>query len=219
MSAFFVCMVIAIVTTIAAYFLLLDAIFDIKIRWLSLSWILLSEAICLAKLLTIKKTIFSVSTITTSIFHVAFSVVCAVSFLRIASESISVYILVNLVALAVLAICDVLLIRAGGHVSEANRQLSETQTRINDCRAFAERLSIQYKNTEHHNQIAEIARLLKYSDNTFIGSKDSGIPDMMGELSVLLSAESPNEQAIKETLAALQQIIKERATQPKRGSY
>ena len=219
-SAFLVCVIIAMATTFAAYFLLLDAIFDIKMRWLSLSWILFSEAIFLVKIITIKKqTIFSVSTITTSFFHMAFSVVCAVAFLRLAPESIRVYILINLVALAILAILDVLLIRAGGHVAEVNQQLSETQALINDCRAHAERLSIQYKDKEYHDQIAEIARLLKYSDNTFIASKDKSIPGMMGELSVLLGAESQNEEAIREKLVALQQIIQERAAQPKRGSY
>ena len=224
---FSVCVVVGIATTFAAYFLLLDAVFDVKIRWISLLWVLFSEVICLVKILAIRKqTIFTVATISTSFFHVVLAAVCAGIFLAAAPDAINLYIFINIVALAVLIIADVLLIRAGGHVAAVNKAQGEIQATFYEFSSRAERLSKQYQLSEKYsgysNKIAEVANLLKYSDNTFLTGYEPKLSGLLDELSTLLIADDANEQKIGETISALKALVQERSNQAKalkRGSY
>ena len=220
LTALFVCFVVVVVTTIAAYGLLLGTIFDVKIRWISLLWILFSEVACIVKILAIRnQTIFTATTITTSVFHMIASIGCAGIFMVVAPDAINGYIFVNIVLLAALIICDVLLIRVGAHVEAVNHQQGSVQALVNNCCTRAEQISVQAVGTPYFHKIEEIVRLLKYSDTTVMTPDDSKLPEMIAELSALLNAESLDDQKIEETLAAVNLIAQKRAKQAKRGSY
>ena len=71
----------SIAITILLYLLTFDYIFNIPIRWISLCFLILSEVIGTFKALKIKKSIFGVSSIITSIIHIFVVLILSILFI------------------------------------------------------------------------------------------------------------------------------------------
>ena len=105
-----ICGAASIAVTIIFYLLTFGNIFTIPMRWVSLLFLIFAEAIGTVKALTVKKTIFGVANIVTSIVHVALVLVLSVVFVNILPLLIVKYILLNILALCILLVVDVVLL-------------------------------------------------------------------------------------------------------------
>ena len=84
-------------TSVAAkiifYLMTFDNIFTIPMRWISLMFLIFTEGIGTVKALNIKKSIFGVSNIITSLFHLGIVLVMSIIFVNIFPLFIKTYIL------------------------------------------------------------------------------------------------------------------------------
>ena len=209
----------SIAATIIFYLMTFDNIFTIPMRWISLMFLIFTEGIGTIKALNIKKSIFGVSNIITSLFHLGIVLVMSIIFVNIFPLFIKTYILLNVLALCILLVVDVVIIYFDDYVASKNKVLSENQLVIESLYTKAKELSIEYKETVYKKDLDEISEMLQYSDNSTLSDDEIAILNKLEELQEMLSNDDEN---IQQKITDVKNAVKLRAIQvknSKRGSY
>lgn len=214
-----ICGVASIAVTVIFYLLTFDNIFTIPMRWASLMFLILAETIGTLKAFTVKRTIFGVSNIVTSIVHIIAILIISIIFVNIFPLLIKKYILLNILALCILLVIDVIIVFFTNRVSTQNSKLNESQSVLGCCVEKAASLWVEFGDTEHKKELEEIVELLKYSDNSCLSQEEMTIMNKLDELQLLLKND---DDGISEKIIEIKNAIKLRSIKvasAKRGSY
>ena len=123
-----ICGATSIIVTIIFYLLTFDNIFTIPMRWTSLMFLIFAEIIGTVKALSIKKSIFGISSIIVSLFHLGIVLAISIIFVNTFPTLIRKYVLINLLLLSVMLAVDVIIIYFGKYIGSKNKVLSQNQT-------------------------------------------------------------------------------------------
>ncbi len=209
----------SIAVTVIFYLLVFDNIFAIPMRWLSMIFLIFAEGVGTVKAINIEKSIFGVTNIITSLFHLGIVLAISIIFVNILPFSIKPYILINILVLCVLLVIDVMIIYFNGHISSRNNVLAENRSVIDSLCIKAKELSIEYKESRYKNELNEISEMLQYSDNSILSGDEAIILDKLEGLQKMLSEDGEN---ISQILSDIKNAIKLRSMKlqsQKRGSY
>ena len=143
----------SIAVTVIFYLLVFDNIFAIPMRWLSMIFLIFAEGVGTVKAINIEKSIFGVTNIITSLFHLGIVLAISIIFVNILPFSIKPYILINILVLCVLLVIDVMIIYFNGHISSRNNVLAENRSVIDSLCIKAKELSIEYKESRYKNEL------------------------------------------------------------------
>lgn len=216
------CLLVMLSTTLV-FFLLFENLFDVKIQWISLLFLLLSEAILMVKFLLIRKqTIIADAHITSSIIHIVISSLVSALFVTFIEESVKLFVLINVVSLSVLIISDLLIYCTQYHTAENGNEQLNAQDMIYRCISQVQQLSLRHKGTSFYTDLCKIEELLKYSDNTAITGDEAKIGALISELSILLEDTCVDSALIYAKTNAIMAAIQGRTAQMKvikRGKY
>ena len=203
-----ICGATSIIVTIIFYLLTFDNIFTIPMRWTSLMFLIFAEIIGTVKALSIKKSIFGISSIIVSLFHLGIVLAISIIFVNTFPTLIRKYVLINLLLLSVMLAVDVIIIYFGKYIGSKNKVLSQNQTIAGNLYTIAMGLAIEYKESGYNGDLNEICELLKYSDNSELSGDEVLISD--------------NDESIPEKILDIKKTIKLRSLKiksTKRGSY
>lgn len=214
-----ICGGVSIVVTVMFYLMTFDNIFMAPMRWISLLFLIISEVIFIIKAFNLKKAIFALSGIVTSCLHIALVLTMSIVFVDILPLFIKQYVLLNIMALGVLLIVDVLITYFGKRVSIQNVKLSASQSAMQRCLKKADALCVKYNNSDYQKKLQEIAELLKYSDNSCLSGDEKTMMKKLDEVDELLSG---NKDGIDKRLNEIKNMIDLRSVKvagAKRGKY
>lgn len=214
-----ICGAVSVAVTVIFYLLVFDNIFTIAMRWISLLFLILAETIFTVKAFFIDRTIFGVSNIVASIMHIVFVLMLSIVFVNLFPLSIKRYILLNILALCVLLVVDIVIQYFANRIEKCNKKLDESKSVIGCCIEKSNALCVEFGDTIHKNDLEEIVELLKYSDNSSLSQDEINIMNMLDELNRLLAG---NDDGIIEKINEVKNAIKLRSIKvagTKRGSY
>lgn len=214
-----ICGGVSIVVTVMFYLMTFDNIFMAPMRWISLLFLIISEVIFIIKAFNLKKAIFALSGIVTSCLHIALVLTMSIVFVDILPLFMKQYVLLNIMALGVLLIVDVLITYFGKRVSIQNVKLSASQSAMQRCLKKADVLCVKYNNSDYQKKLQEIAELLKYSDNSCLSGDEKTIMKKLDEVDGVLSG---NKDGIDKKLNEIKNMIDLRSVKvagAKRGKY
>lgn len=214
-----ICGAASIAVTVIFYLLTFDNILAVTMRWVSLMFLILAEAIATVKALTVKRTIFGVSNMVTSIVHVAAVLMLSIIFVNTFPLLIKKYMLLNILALCVLIVADVIIVFFTNHVSTQNGKLKESQSVMRCCVEKAASLCVKFSSTDHKKELEEIVELLKCSDNSCMFQDEKDIMNKIDEVYLLLKN---NDDGIPEKIVEIKNAIKLRSAKvasAKHGNY
>lgn len=214
-----ICGTLSIAVTVLLYLLTFDNIFNVPMRWVSLLFLILAEIIGTIKGFCTKRTIFGVTNIVTSIVHIMVILIISLIFVNVFPLFIVKYILINILALCVLLVADIVLIFFASNVEKQNDKLKECQLTMMNCVEKAASFCVEFDDTEYKKDLEEIAELLKYCDNSCLTQDEVNIMNKLDELKKLLNNNN-NEAA--EKIIEIKNIIKLRSVKvssSKRGGY
>ena len=214
-----ICGAVSIAVTVIFYLLTFDNIFTVPMRWVSLMFLILAEVIGTIKAFTVKRSIFGVSKNVTSIVHIIAILMLSIIFVNIFPLLIKKYILLNILALCILLVVDVVIVFFTNRVSTQNSKLNESQSVMGCCVEKATSLCVEFGDTEHKKDLEEIVELLKYSDNSCLSQDEMTIMNKLDEVQLLLKN---NGDGIAEKIIEIKKAMKLRSLKvasAKRGSY
>lgn len=214
-----ICGVVSIAVTVIFYLLTFDNIFAVPMRWMSLVFLILAETIAIVKAFAVKRTIFGISNMATSIIHVMAVLAFSIIFVNIFPLLFKKYLFLNILALCVLLVVDVLIVFFTNRVATQNNKLNESQSLMGCCVEKAASLCVEFGGTEHKKDLEEIVELLKYSDNSCLSQDEMMIMNKLDEVQRLLEN---NNDGIFEKIIEIKNTIKLRSIKvanAKRGSY
>ena len=214
-----ICGAVSIAVTVIFYLLTFDNIFTVPMRWVSLMFLILAEVIGTVKAFTVKRSIFGVSNIVTSIVHIIAVLMLSVVFVNIFPLLIKKYILLNILALCVLLVVDVVIVFFANRVATQNSKLSESQSIMGCCVEKAASLCVEFGDTVYKKDLEDIVELLKYSDNSCLSQDEMTVMNNLDEIQQLLKN---NNDGIAEKIIEIKNVIKLRSIKvasAKRGSY
>lgn len=214
-----VCGGISIAATIIFYLMTFDNIFTIPMRWISLMFLIFAEGIGTIKALNIKKSIFGISSIITSLFHLGIVLIMSIIFVNVFPLLIKKYILLNVLVLCILLVVDAATIYFDDYIARKNKVLSENQSVIESLYTKANELSIEYKETVYKKDLKEISEMLQYTDNSTLSNDEIAILNKLEELQEMLSNDDEN---IRQKITDVKNAVKLRSLKiksAKRGSY
>lgn len=214
-----ICGATSIAVTVIFYLLTFANIFTVPKRWVFLLFLILAEAIATIKAYTVKRTIFGISNIITSIVHVIAVLMLSIIFVNTFPLQIKKYILLNILALCVLLVVDVVIVFFTNRVATQNSRLKESQSVMGCCVEKAVSLCVEFGDTDYKKGLEEIVELLKYSDNSCLSQDEMTIMNKLDEVQLLLKN---NDNGISEKIIEIKNVIKLRSikvTSTKRGSY
>lgn len=214
-----ICGAVSIAVTVIFYLLTFDNIFTVPMRWVSLMFLILAEVIGTVKAFTVKRSIFGVSNIVTSIVHIIAVLMLSVVFVNIFPLLIKKYILLNILALCVLLVVDVVIVFFANRVATQNSKLSESQSIMGCCVEKAASLCAEFGDTVYKKDLEDIVELLKYSDNSCLSQDEMTVMNNLDEIQQLLKN---NNDGIAEKIIEIKNVIKLRSIKvasAKRGSY
>ena len=214
-----ICGAVSIAVTVIFYLLTFDNIFTVPMRWLSLVFLILAEVIGTVKAFTVKRSIFGVSNIVMSIVHIIAVLMLSIIFVNIFPLLIKKYIWLNILALCILLVGDVVIVFFTNRVTTQNSKLNESQSVMGCCVEKSASLCVNFSDTEYKKDLEEIVELLKYSDNSCLSQDEMIIMNKLDELQLLLNN---NGEGATEKLIDIKNDIKLRSIKvasAKRGSY
>ena len=216
------CLLIMLSTALA-FNLFFENLIDVKMQWIPLLFLLLSEIILMAKLLRIRKqTIIANAHITSSIIHIMIVFLVTAPFASFIEKDVKLLVLINVVLLSVLIISDLLIYYIQYHTAEKNNEQLDAQDMIYRCISKVQQLSLHQKGTSFYTDLCKIEELLKYSDNTTITGAEAKIEALISELSILLDDGCTDSAPVCAKTGAIIAAIQERTAQmkaAKRGMY
>lgn len=214
-----ICGGISIAVTVIFYLLTFDNILTVPMRWVSLTFLVSAEAIGTIKAFSVKRTIFGVANILTSLVHIAVVLIISIIFVNFLPLFIKRYILLNVLALCALLIADVIILYFTNNVAAQNAKMAESQSAMRFCTDKASSMCVEFKDTEYRRDLDEIVDLLKYSDNSSLTQDEMGIMNQLDRLQLLLKN---NDDGIAGQIIEIKNAIKMRsikAASTKYGSY
>lgn len=214
-----ICGAVSIAVTVIFYLLTFDNIFTVPMRWVSLMFLVLAEAIGTVKAFTVKRSIFGFSNIVISIVHIIAVLILSIIFVNIFPLLIKKYILLNILALCVLLLVDVVIVFFANQVAIKNSKLNESQSVMGCCIEKATSLCVQFSDMDYKKDLEEIIELLRYSDNSCLSQDEMTIMNKLDEVQLLLKS---NDGGIAEKIIEIKNAIKLRSIKvasAKRGSY
>lgn len=214
-----ICGGISIAATIIFYLMTFDNIFTIPMRWISLMFLIFAEGIGTIKALNIKKSIFGISSIITSLFHLGIVLIMSIIFVNVSPLLIKKYILLNVLVLCILLVVDAVIIYFDDYIASKNKVLSENQSVIESLYTKANELSIEYKETVYKKDLEEVSEMLQYTDNSTLSNDEIAILNELEELQEMLSNDDEN---IRQKISDIKNAVKLRSLKiksAKRGSY
>lgn len=182
--------------------------------------LIFTESIGTIKALNIKKSIFGISNIITSIFHLGIVLVMSIIFVNVFPLHIKTYILLNALALCILLVVDAVIIYFDDYIASKNKVLSENQSVIESLYTKAKELSIEYKETVYEKDLEEISEMLQYADNSTLSNDEIAILNRLEELQEMLS--NNDDENIRQKITDVKNAVKLRSLKiksAKRGSY
>lgn len=214
-----ICGVSSIAVTVIFYLLAFKSIFTIPINWVSLMFLVFAEVTGTIKVFAVKKNIFGISNIVTSIVHIISVLVISIIFVNIFPFLIKKYILLNILLLCILSVIDIIIVFFYNHITKQNRKLSESQSVMRYCVKKATSLYMEFCNTEHKKRLEELVELLKYSDNSCLSQDEETIMRKLDELELQLKN---NDDHTVEKITEIENVIKLRSIKvasAKHGRY
>lgn len=214
-----ICGATSIAATVIFYLLTFDNIFTIPMRWISLMFLIFTEGIGTVKALSVKKSIFGVANIITSLIHLGIVLIMSIIFVNIFPLLIKTYILLNILALCVLLVVDIVIIYFSGYIGAKNNKLAESQAVIDSLYTKVKGLVIEYQDSTYKKDLEKISEMLMYSDNSALSTDEVAISDKLEELQKLLA---DNDERIPQKISDTKNAIKLRSLKiksNKRGSY
>lgn len=214
-----ICGATSIAATVIFYLMTFDNIFTIPMRWISLMFLIFTEGIGTVKALSVKKSIFGVANIITSLFHLGIVLVMSIVFVNVFPLLIKTYILLNILALCVLLVVDIVIIYFGGYIGAKNKSLAESQAVVDSLYTKATGLMIEHQESIYKSDLEEISEMLMYSDNSALSTDEVVILDKLEELQKLLAE---NNEEIPQKICEVKNTIKLRSLKiksNKRGRY
>ncbi len=214
-----ICGAISVAVTVIFYLLVFNNIFTVPMRWISLLFLILAEGIGTAKAFKIKSTIFGISNLVTSIAHIALVLLLSIIFVNIFPLAIKTYILLNILALCVLLLVDVVIVFFTNNVTAQNNKMKESQSVMGCCVEKAASLCVEFGDTDYKKDLDEIVEMLKYSDNSTLTQDEMTIMNKLDEVQLLLKN---GNEGIAEKIIDIKNAIKLRSIKvasSKRGSY
>lgn len=214
-----ICGAVSITVTVIFYLLTFDNIFTVPMRWVSLMFLVLAEVILSIKAFTVKRSIFGVSNIVTSSVYVIVVFLLSIIFVNIFPMLIKKYILLNILALCVLLVIDVVIVFFANRVAIQNSKLNESKFVMGCCVEKAASLCVEFGGTDYKKDLEEIVELLKYSDNSCLSQDEMTIMNKLEEVQLLFKN---NDDGIAEKIIEIKNAIKLRSMKVasvKRGSY
>ena len=143
----------------------------------------------------------------------------SIVFVNIFPLLIKTYILLNVLALCILLVIDVIIIYFGEYTGKKNKVLSENQAVADSLYTTAKGLAIEYGESTYNKELDELSDLLRYSDNSVLSNDEVLILEKLEELRMLLS---DNDDSIPQKILDIKNAIKLRSLKiksTKRGSY
>ena len=214
-----ICGSTSIAVTAIFYLLMFDNIFTVPMRCVSLMFLILAETIATIKAFKVKRTILGVSNIVTSVIHIIAVLMLSIVFVNIFPLLIKKYILLNILALCVLLVVDIVIVYFTNRVATQNSKLNESQSVMRCCVETAASLYVEFGGTDYKKDLEEIVELLKYSDNSCLSQDEMMIMNKLKELQLLLKND---DVGISEKIIEIKNAIKLRSIKVasvKRGSY
>lgn len=215
--------VLVMLSTALAFYLLFENLFDVKIQWLSMLFMIFSEAVLMAKFMLIRRqTIIADAHISSSVIHIVLVFLAAVLFIIFKEDAVKIFILINVVMLSTLVIADLLIYYTQCHATEKGGEQLSAQDVLYHCISQVQQLSLRHKGTSFYTDLCRIEELLKYSDNTAITGVETRIGELISELSTLLNGENVDSALIYAKTNDIAATIQERTAQMKhikRGKY
>ena len=154
-----ICGAISVAVTVIFYLLVFNNIFTVPMRWVSLMFLILAEGIGTAKAFKVRRTIFGVSNLVTSAAHIAFVLLLSIIFVNLFPLAIKTYILLNILALCVLLLVDVVIVFFTNNVTSQNNKMKESQSVMGCCVEKAASLCVEFSDTDYKKDFDEIVEM------------------------------------------------------------
>ncbi len=210
---------ISIAATVIFYLLTFDNIFTIPMRWVSLMFLLITECIGTLKALIVKHNIITQAITFTSIFHLAAVLLLSIVFVNFLPLALKTYILLNVLMLCVLAIADIFILHFSETASASDKKLAQSQGVMNACYSKVQGMMVEFADSEYKKDLAEIAELIRYSDNSELTDDEAAILGKLGELETFLKESSKNIPALITEIKNALNIRTIKMQSIKRGGY
>ncbi|MBO5909623.1 MAG: hypothetical protein J6Q67_07750 [Clostridia bacterium] len=214
-----ICGLIAIAATVIFYLLAVDNIFTIPIRWISLTFLLITECIGTLKALFIKKDIITQASIFTSCAHLAAVLLLSILFVNLFPLNVKTYILINILMLCTLAAVDLFILHFGKTASVSDKKLAQSQGVMNACYEKVCGLAVIYEQSDYKNDLVEIAELIKYSDNSELTDDEAAIFGKLEELESQLKEANESIPALNTEIKNAVNLRTVKIKNIKRGGY
>lgn len=120
------CGLAMIIITFMFYLLIFNNIFTLPMRWLSLLFLLIIEAIGTVKFLKVNRSILSITTVIVSAIHLLTVLILSVVFVNVLPLMVKQYVLLNLIILVIIGIIDILLLHFDEIANKSNQKNSHT---------------------------------------------------------------------------------------------
>ena len=188
-------------------------------RWISLMCLLFAECIGTCKALFVKHSIINQTSIFTSLAHLGVVLALSIIFVNIFPFAIKTYILLNVLALCVLAAIDIIILFFGNSTASKNKKLSQSQSVMNACYNKAQGLVATYGKGDYNKELVNISEMIKYSDNSELTDDEATIMNKLEELETQLK---DNADTIPSLITEIEDVIKLRSIKvksAKRGGY
>ncbi len=214
-----ICGLISIAATVMFYLLTFDNIFTVPMRWLSLMFLVITECIGTIKVLFVKQSIITQTSVFTSVAHLACVLFISIIFVNFLPLAFKAYILINVLLLCALATVDLFILYFGKSVSAENKTLAQSQGVMDSCYAKAQGLAVVSVSSDYKKELMEIAELIKYSDNSELTDDEMDIMNKLDELEKQLKEGNEN---IPSLIAEIKNAINLRTIKVKsikRGGY
>ena len=212
------CGLAAIIVTIIFYLLAFKNIFTLPMRWLSLLFLLLVEALVTLKVLKFNNSILGAANVIAGLIHLGIVLAVSLVFVNLFPFLIKEYVLLNLLLIGVVAAVDILLSHFDSKADESNRKYSKTASVVDECLNNAHELLLESRLAEYKDDIADIIEMLKYSNRTAQYGNEEHILMSLDEVRYLMDSE--DKSGIKDKLDEIKNMIKLSSLQTKkRGKF
>lgn len=221
-----ICGTVSIAVTIMFYLLAVDNVFTIPIRYLSAVFLILSECIVMIKVLRIRKTIFGIANITTSVCQLLLVSIMSIVFVNIYPQNIGNFIFLNILVLCVMFVVDIAIGYFGQCKIEKDEAANECRGVMDDICVMATELQIEYCGSKYEKDLNAISEMLTYSDKNTPTGDEAVISDRLKELRKLLSGSgkdavtseiSENNKDIPQKISYIKNVIECRSIKVKKS--
>lgn len=211
--------IVAMAATVILYILIFDDIFAVTMQWLSMTFLLISEAIVTIKAMLTQKDIISQVCVWTGLAHTATVLALSLPFIVCFPSHLKTYILLNILIIALLAAVDVIIWHFAKTASAGDKKLAQSQGVMDACYAKAQGLAVIYGQGEQRKDLLDIAELIKYADNSELTGDESEIMTRLEALEAELKAGGEGVPALIDEAKSAIKLRSIKMKNIKKGGY